>query len=82
MFIGFALVVMVVILVGAVIVIDQVAQRQAPAEDEVMTSRPGEFVVAPVIADILDGDPERQRELDRLIELRIREGSITEVNVW
>lgn len=82
LFVGVGVLVMTVILVGAVIVIGQVAQRQALAEDEVMTSRLSEFVVAPLIADILDGDTQRQRELDRLIALRIQEGSVTEVNVW
>lgn len=81
-FIGVGLIVLIAILLGAVFVIGQVAQRQALADDEVMTSKLGEFVVAPVIADILDADTEKRRELDRLIALRIQEGSITEVNVW
>lgn len=81
-FIGIGLIVMITILFGAVVVIGQVAQRQALAVDEEMTERLGEYVVAPVIGDILDGDTEKRRELDRLIALRVQEGSITEVNVW
>lgn len=81
-FIGVGLIVMIAIMLGAFFVIGQVAQRQALADGEVMTSKLGEFVVAPVIADILDGDTEKRRELDRLVALRIQEGSITEVNVW
>ena len=81
-FIGIGLVVMAAILLGAVLVIGQVSQRQALTKDEEMTERLGEYVVAPVINDILDGDTETRRELDRLMALRIQEGSITEVNVW
>lgn len=81
-FIGFGLLVMLVILLGAVVVIRQVAQRQALTEGEVMTSRLATYVIAPVIADVLDDDTEKRRELDRLLDLRIQDGTMTEVNVW
>jgi hypothetical protein len=39
------------------------------------------LVVAPLLGDVLNGDPSRRAELDRAVANRLRDGSITELNV-
>jgi two-component system NarL family sensor kinase len=81
-FVTVGLLALTVIAVGAVLIIGHVAQNQALSEDERITHRLAEDVITPLLGRALAGDPNRHGDLDRLVDNRIRDGFITEVNVW
>ncbi|GAA1240957.1 hypothetical protein GCM10009609_00680 [Pseudonocardia aurantiaca] len=81
-FVGVGLLVLIIISSGAALIIKQVAERHALREDEKITQQLAEFVVAPALDAVLNGNAAQRGELDRMLDSRMRDGSITEMNVW
>ena len=81
-YLGAAALVLVVVAFGAALVGRQVAQDQALRDAEHTAQRTASLVVAPLLEEVLNGDASRRPELDRAVGVRLRDGSITELNVW
>lgn len=81
-FVGTAVIVLVVIGLGAVVVARSVAQNDALNDAENTTSRLAALVVAPLLTEALGGNAERRDELDRAVQIRLGDGSVSEINVW
>ncbi len=64
------------------LIIKQVAEHHALREGEQITKQLAEFVVAPALDAVLNGNAAQRGELDRMLDSRMRDGSITEINVW
>lgn len=79
---GVAVVVLVVVSVGAVFACRTVARNQAFADAERMTSRLGDYVVGPLLsAALVPGAPQRS-ELYRTFRDRADDGYLVEAMVW
>lgn len=72
----------VVISLGALVVMGQVAREQALHEDEQITQRLAELVVATPLVGVLAGDAGQRHHLDRLVQARLRDGTMTRVDIW
>jgi two-component system NarL family sensor kinase len=81
-FVGVGLLVLIIISIRAVLIIKQVAERHALRADEQLAKHLAEFVVAPALDAVLNGNAAQRGELDRMLDSRMRDGSITEMNVW
>jgi two-component system NarL family sensor kinase len=79
---GVALVVLLLIAAGAVLASRALARDQALADAERMTTRLAQFVMTPLLKDVLRGDAAREDELSRTVKNRIADGYLTEVTVW
>jgi two-component system, NarL family, sensor kinase len=81
-YLGAAALVLTIVAVGATLVGRQVAQDEALRDAEHTAQRTASLVVAPLLVDVLNGEASRRPELDRAVQVRLRDGSITELNVW
>ena len=81
-FVGVGLLVLIIISIGAVLIIKQVAEHHALREGEQITKQLAELVVAPALDAVLNGNAAQRGDLDRMLDSRMRDGSITEINVW
>lgn len=81
-FVAVGLLLLIVVSVGAVLSTRQVARAEALSDAETVTRRLADLVVAPLLGDALAGDPARRAELDRAVDLRLQDGSVSEVTVW
>jgi two-component system, NarL family, sensor kinase len=81
-FYGAAAVALIVVSIGAVVASKSVAKSQALADAERMASRLGSLVVAPILADALNGVPGSADDLVRAINNRTKDGSLKQVTVW
>ncbi|MCX6467480.1 MAG: histidine kinase [Pseudonocardiales bacterium] len=81
-FVGVAVVALLGVAVGAVLVSRVVAQDESLRVAERTTTRLGDLVVGPLLADALRGDAARMEELDRAMAIRLSDGSLAEVTVW
>ena len=81
-YLGAALLVLVVVAVGAILVGRQVARDEALRDAQRQAQRMANLVVAPLLEEVLNGDASKRGELDRAVANRLRDGSITELNVW
>jgi two-component system, NarL family, sensor kinase len=81
-YLGAAALVLVVVAVGAILVGRQVARDEALRDAERQAQRMANLVVAPLLSDVLNGDTSKRGELDRAVANRLRDGSISELNVW
>ena len=82
LFYGAAALALIVVSIGAVVASKSVARSQALQDAQRMTVRLGNLVVAPLLADALDGDAERLDELNSALEHRMRDGYLSLVTVW
>ncbi|SEQ82685.1 sensor histidine kinase [Microlunatus flavus] len=80
--IGFGLVAMLAIGLGAAFASRSVAQSQALDDSERMTQRLADLVVGPLLAGYLEGDAEGVRTLEQAVRNRMADGYLTEVVVW
>jgi two-component system NarL family sensor kinase len=80
--VGVGLLVTIVISIGALIVIGHVARQQAMHEDERITRRLADMVMAAPLDAALAGDAEQRSHLDRLVQARLRDGTISRIDVW
>ena len=81
-YLGAAALVLIIVAVGASLVGRQVAQDEALHDAERVAQRTASLVVAPLLGEILNGDASRRPELDRAVAIRLKDGSISELNVW
>jgi two-component system NarL family sensor kinase len=81
-FCGAAALALLVVAVGAVAASRSVARSQALSDAEHMTVKLAALVVAPLLEDSLNGDVERQEELSRAIDNRMRDGYLRQIIVW
>jgi two-component system, NarL family, sensor kinase len=80
--VGFGIVVMLLVGVGAAFVSRSVAQGQALEDSERITVRMADLVMKPLLPGYLAGDKGLDGELHRLVRNRMSDGNITEVTVW
>lgn len=80
--IGFGLVAMLVIGLGAAFASRSVAQSQALDDSERMTQRLADLVVGPLLDDYLERSPAGVEALDQTVRNRMADGYLTEVVVW
>lgn len=81
-FVGTAVVVLLVIGLGSVVVARLVAQSEALRDAEGTTNRLAALVVGPLLTDALGGNAARRDELDRAVDIRLGDGTVSEINVW
>ncbi|MGY1624213.1 sensor histidine kinase [Geodermatophilus sp. SYSU D00965] len=77
-----ALLVLLAVSAGTIWVSERIARANALAEAERGAERLGRLLVAPVLADALAGVDGRWEELDRDVQNRMSDGSVTRMVVW
>ena len=77
-----ALLVLLAVSAGTVWLSERIARANALEEAEGSAERLAELLVAPVLTDALAGVPGRWQELDRIIQNRMSDGSVTRMVVW
>ncbi|MGH8918778.1 MAG: histidine kinase, partial [Actinomycetes bacterium] len=80
-FIGGAVLTLVIISLGTVLIVTQVASTIALSSSEDTTAGLANMV-GPLLGDALSGNPARRDELDRAVANRLRGGSLTGISVW
>src|SRR4051812_21590929 len=81
-FVAVALVVFFAVAALTILVTEKIARDSARREAEVTASRMAQFLVQPLLDNVLNGEPEDQRDLDQIVKIRMSDGSITDVFVW
>ncbi|HEY3749501.1 MAG TPA: ATP-binding protein [Pseudonocardiaceae bacterium] len=81
-FVGVAVLVLVAIGFGTVLVARHVARQTALQDAERTTQRLAHLVVAPLLPGVLAGDPMQRDQLNRAMEVRLADGSVTEIDIW
>ena len=81
-FLAVPLIVLLAVSVGTLLLSERLARANALAEAKATVVGTARFLVAPVLLDALNGVPGRWDELDRRVENRLRDGSITGILVW
>lgn len=71
-----------VVSVGAVVVSWRVVQAEALRDAEYVTTRLADVIVGPLLPATLAGDQRARGELDRAVDVRLRDGTVTAVHVW
>ncbi len=74
--------VLAVVVVGTVLVSGRIAREDSLVDAARSTSRFAELMVGPQLASVLAGTPGARAELDQVVAIRTRDGSMTEINVW
>ena len=74
--------VLVAVAAATVFASERIARANALAEAERTAVRVAQVLVAPILADALNGVPGRWEELERILATRMRDGSISTVVVW
>src|SRR3954451_6392282 len=81
-FCAVALLVLLAVSAGTVWLSERIARDNALEEAEGIAERLAELLVAPVLAEALAGVPGRWEELDRDVQNRMSDGSVTRMVVW
>jgi two-component system, NarL family, sensor kinase len=81
-FCAVALLVLLAVSAGTVWLSERIARANALEEAEGSAERLAELLVAPVLTEALAGVPGRWEELDRIIQNRMSDGSVTRMVVW
>ena len=76
--------VLVLAAVAAVTVVasERIARANALDEAKRTAVRVAQFLVAPVLTDAMNGVPGQRQELERILDTRLRDGSIRTIVVW
>jgi two-component system, NarL family, sensor kinase len=77
-----ALLVLLAVSAGTIWLSERIARANALAEAERSAERLGQLLVAPVLTDALAGVDGRWEELDRDVQNRMSDGSVTRMVVW
>jgi two-component system, NarL family, sensor kinase len=77
-----ALLVLLVVSAGTIWISERIARANALAEAERAAERLGTLLVAPILEEHLLGLPGRFEELDRVVDYRMSDGSVTKIVVW
>ncbi|MGY1640005.1 sensor histidine kinase [Geodermatophilus sp. SYSU D00703] len=77
-----ALLVLLAVSAGTIWLSERIARANALAEAERSADRLGQLLIAPVLADALAGVDGRWEELDRDVQNRMSDGSVTRMVVW
>jgi signal transduction histidine kinase len=72
----------VLVAAGTALITNRVAQANALADAEVTARRLSQYLIAPLLADVLNGDTERRDELQLRAENRLEDGSLKAIFVW
>lgn len=80
--VGFGLLIMLVIGVGAAFATRKVAQDQALEDSERITERMSRLVMRPLWPGFAGGTPAGMAALDQAVRNRMSDGNLTEVTVW
>ena len=81
-FVAIALVVLFVVAALTYVLAGRIAADSARREAEDAAERLARFLVAPLIGNVLAGEEEDRRDLDQILDIRLGDGSVTEVLVW
>jgi len=81
-FLTVALLVLVAVSGGILLISERIARNNALAEAERAAVRLGQLVIAPLVADVLRGTPGALEDLDRVVDNRMSDGSVTSILVW
>jgi signal transduction histidine kinase len=80
--VGFGLIVLVLVGLGAGVVSRSAAQQQALSESARATRALANLVVAPLLPDYLDGRPGAGAALDQALAYGLAEGPLADVTLW
>jgi signal transduction histidine kinase len=64
------------------VISERIARGNALAEAERAAGRLGQLLIAPLVADVLRGTPGALEDLDRVVDNRMSDGSVTSILVW
>lgn len=81
-FIGGAVLTLLLVSLGSVLIGNQVARTNALRNAETVTARLADLVVGPLLGEALSGNAVRRDELDQAVLNRLRDGSIIGIYVW
>src|SRR4051794_32912831 len=81
-FVAVALVVFFAVAAITILITEKIARDSARREAENTTSRMAEYLVQPLLGNVIAGEPEDERDLDQIIDIRKSDGTITDVFVW
>jgi signal transduction histidine kinase len=81
-FVVTALLVLLVVSAGTIWLSERIARESALAESERMAQRLARFAVQPVLDEWLAGVEGREDELRRVVDNRMRDGSVTRMVIW
>ncbi|MGY1771160.1 sensor histidine kinase [Blastococcus sp. SYSU D00813] len=81
-FVAIALVVLFVVAALTYALAGRIAADSARREAEDAAERLARILVAPLIGNVLAGEAEDRRDLDQILDIRMSDGSVTEVLVW
>jgi signal transduction histidine kinase len=81
-FVVTALLVLLVVSAGTIWLSERIARENALAESERMAERLARFAIQPVLDEWLVGVPGREDELRRVVDNRMRDGSVTRMVIW
>lgn len=81
-FVGVAVLVLIAIGFGTVVIGRHVAREDALRDSERTTQSFADKVVAPLLPDVLEGDPLSLEALNQAVRARLADGSVTEIDVW
>jgi two-component system NarL family sensor kinase len=81
-FLTVALLVLIAVSGGIILITERIARANALAEAERTAARLGQLLIAPLMADVLRGTPGALEDLDRVVDNRMSDGSVTSILVW
>src|SRR5215213_10162163 len=81
-FVAVALIVLLAVAAATILITDRIARDSARREAEVTARRMASILVAPLLENVLKGEPEDQRDLDQIMRIRMRDGTVTAAFVW
>jgi signal transduction histidine kinase len=81
-FVVTALLVLLVVSAGTIWLSERIARANALAESERTTERLAQFAIQPVLDELLIGVEGRVDELRRVVDNRMRDGSVTRMLIW
>jgi signal transduction histidine kinase len=82
LFLVVPLLVLVAVAAGTALLSERLARRNAIADAQGIAVGLTRYLVAPVLEEAIDGQPERWVELGRRVENRLADRSITALNIW
>src|SRR5215203_3449701 len=81
-FVSVALLVLFLVAGATYFFAEKIARDSARREAETSVSRLARVLVEPLIGNVLNGEPEDERDLDQIIDIRMSDGTLTKVVVW
>jgi signal transduction histidine kinase len=81
-FLAVALLVLAAVSAGTAVISERIARANALAKAQRTATRLGQLLITPLLTDYLRGVPGALADLDRIVDYRMSDGSVTSMAVW